>query len=395
MSWPSGKVSDIGEVISGFAFKSEWFGVGNAKVIRIGDLQDGRVDLAGAETFDESAHQVREQFKIRNGDILMALSGATVGKIAVADTSIEGAYLNQRVAVVRGKCPTNTEYLKYVFSGSLLQKLLINAGGAAQPNLSPKDLGDMQIPLPPLEEQKRIAAILDKADAIRRKRQQAIKLADDFLRSVFLEMFGDPVTNPKGWDKCCIGDVCEVQGGLQVSTKREGLPLLKPYLRVANVLRNKLDLSEIKFMNVTEAEASRIALKQNDILVVEGHGNKVEIGRCAIWNGDIEDVIHQNHLIRVRVKARLVTAQLVNDFINSSGGRSQMLRSSNTTSGLNTISTGIVKSTEMYLPPIDMQISYERICKKVSFLLSKVLSSKDASNENFLSLSKKAFSGVL
>src|SRR5690606_10427539 len=68
------------------------------------------------------------------------------------------------------------------------------------PGLNRDDLYQTKIPLPPLEEQKRIAAILDKAEAIRRKRQQAIKLADDFLRSVFLEMFGDPVTNPKGWE---------------------------------------------------------------------------------------------------------------------------------------------------------------------------------------------------
>ncbi|UUA73409.1 restriction endonuclease subunit S [Cellvibrio sp. QJXJ] len=74
------------------------------------------------------------------------------------------------------------------------------SGAAGQKRVSADFLRDFEIPLPPLEEQKRIAAILDKADAIRRKRQQAIKLADDFLRSVFLEMFGDPVTNPKGWD---------------------------------------------------------------------------------------------------------------------------------------------------------------------------------------------------
>nr|WED69178.1 restriction endonuclease subunit S [Pectobacterium colocasium] len=99
-------------------------------------------------TFDKNVNKVREQFIIRNADILMALSGATVGKIAVADSESEGAYLNQRVAIIRGKCYENTEYLKYVFSGGLLQKLLLNAGGAAQPNLSPKDLAGMEIPLP-------------------------------------------------------------------------------------------------------------------------------------------------------------------------------------------------------------------------------------------------------
>ena len=67
-------------------------------------------------------------------------------------------------------------------------------------HLSVKDIRGIEIDLPPLEEQKRIAAILDKADSLRRKRAQAIALADDFLRATFLDMFGDPVTNPKGWD---------------------------------------------------------------------------------------------------------------------------------------------------------------------------------------------------
>lgn len=93
MSWPLGKVSDIAEVISGFAFKSEWFGTGNVKVIRIGDLKNGRIDLSEAMVFDEKVHKVREQFRIKSGDILMALPRATVGKIAVADIETEGAYL--------------------------------------------------------------------------------------------------------------------------------------------------------------------------------------------------------------------------------------------------------------------------------------------------------------
>lgn len=81
------------------------------------------------------------------------------------------------------------------------------ATGANYPAVSDKIIKESNIPLPPLPEQKRIAAILDKADAIRRKRQQAIQLADDFLRAVFMDMFGDPVTNPKGWDRVSLRDV--------------------------------------------------------------------------------------------------------------------------------------------------------------------------------------------
>ncbi|POC15472.1 type I restriction endonuclease subunit R, partial [Vibrio vulnificus] len=79
------------------------------------------------------------------------------------------------------------------------------------PIVNKTTFSELEIPLPPLEEQKRIAAILDKADAIRQKRKQAIALADEFLRSVFLEMFGDPVSNPKGWEEPILSDIADVR----------------------------------------------------------------------------------------------------------------------------------------------------------------------------------------
>ena len=93
------------------------------------------------------------------------------------------------------------KYLAYYLrSRSFVDWVSSQVAGAKMPRVSMQLFWQHEIPLPPLPEQKRIAAILDKANAIRRKRQQAIQLADDFLRAVFLDMFGDPVTNPKGWE---------------------------------------------------------------------------------------------------------------------------------------------------------------------------------------------------
>ena len=114
------------------------------------------------------------------------------------------------------------QYLRHVllsdvFHHSFMQTV---AGiGGSLLRARPQSVAEIIIPLPPLAEQKRIAAILDKADAIRRKRQDAIALADTFLRSVFLKMFGDPVTNPMGWDVVAFGDACETQLGKMLSKK--------------------------------------------------------------------------------------------------------------------------------------------------------------------------------
>jgi type I restriction enzyme S subunit len=102
---------------------------------------------------------------------------------------------------------------KFLYYALRLRGLEETITGSAQPQITRQSLSSVAIPLPPLPEQCRIAAILDKADAVRRKRQGSIRLTEEFLRSVFLDMFGDPVTNPKGWGEYPLGDVCDFTAG--------------------------------------------------------------------------------------------------------------------------------------------------------------------------------------
>ena len=151
-------------------------------------------------------------------------------------------------------------------------------------------------------------------------------MLDDLLRSAFVEIFGDPVLNPKGWPVVPVKKVGDVQGGLQVSSKRKGNPISVPYLRVANVYRDQLDLEEIKEIDVTDRELERVRLDAGDVLIVEGHGNPEEIGRSAVWDGSINDCVHQNHLIRVRVDPHRLLPIYFSAYINSAGGRRQMFK---------------------------------------------------------------------
>src|SRR5690606_8481835 len=122
--------------------------------------------------------------------------------------------------------------------------------------------------LPELETQNKIVAILDKAKGIIEKREKSIWLFNELLRASFLNLFGDPVINEKGWEKFKLDDISEIQGGLQVTTKRVVNSIELPYLRVANVYRDKLSLNEIKTILVTDAEAIRTRLEKGDILIV-------------------------------------------------------------------------------------------------------------------------------
>ena len=251
------------------------------------------------------------------------------------------------------------------------QSELISKGqGSTFAAIKQKDLKSLPIHLPPLDEQRRIVSILNRAAKIERLRTQAQERLREFIPALFIKMFGDPVENPMGWERAILGELSQVQGGLQVTRKRKMHPLEMPYLRVANVLRNRLDLREVKSMRVNEKELTRVQLMRGDLLIVEGHGNPSEIGRVAIWDGSIDGCVHQNHLIRVRPNPETLSPQFTCAFLNSSSGRQDLLRSGKTTSGLNTISVSDVKSCTLFMPPIDLQWQFTEFVNFASDLTS-------------------------
>ena len=290
----------------------------------------------------------------------------------------------------------NQDYFYYLLGSPFLHSIFSKlAAGAVVKNLNIDLVKGVKIPLPSIEEQKKIAEILDAADSLRQKDQQLVEHYDRLSQSLFLDMFGDPVTNPKKWDVQSISAFSQVQGGLQVSAKRVSLPIEIDYLRVANVYRNKLHLSEIKTLNATAAEIKRVTLQKNDLLVVEGHGNKNEIGRVALWDGSIKSIIHQNHLIRVRVNTSIINPIYICHYLNSNGGRRGLISSSNTTSGLNTISTRIVKEAKCNIPPLKLQNEFSKRIKEIEKQKELAQQSLKKSDDLFNSLLQRAFKGEL
>lgn len=282
-------------------------------------------------------------------------------------------------------------YLYWALSRAGLDKRAITT---SIPGLNRDELYRTRVRLPSFAEQRRIAAVLDKADGIRRKRRESIKLLDEFLRSAFLEMFGDPVMNEKGWEVVRLGEISDIQGGLQVSAGRADTGQEAPYLRVANVYRDRLDLREIKNIRVTNGELLRTNLVAGDLLIVEGHGNPDEIGRCAMWDGSITSCVHQNHLIRARFDSTVAAPEYVSAFLNSASGRRQMLRFGKTTSGLNTITTGNVKRVRLLLPPLDLQWRFAKLRSKVVAVQGRMEAGGQTVDDLFDSLVQRAFGGA-
>lgn len=348
-------------------------------------------NIESLERINEASARKHGMKLYPKGTIVFAKSGmsATKNRVFVLP---KPAYVVSHLATLEVKSGVKPIYLQHLLGHYQVARLIQDP---AYPSIGLEQIARIEIELPPLPEQQRIAAILARADRLRRLRRYALELSEGYLQAVFVEMFGDPVRNPKGWEIVELGDIGEVQGGLQLSSRRNELPLQAPYLRVANVYRDRLDLSEIKMISLTEGELERLTLQPGDLLLVEGHGNIEEIGRCAIWDGSVPGCVHQNHLIRVRINRLLATGVYVSRYLNGTAGRSYFRDTSNTTSGLNTISTGIVKCCPLMLPPRIDQERFTLVVSKHERLRAQQREALRQAEQLFAALLDRAFRGEL
>jgi type I restriction enzyme, S subunit len=159
---------------------------------------------------------------------------------------------------------------------------------------------------------------------------------------------------PPGWVWTDTGTVTEVQGGIQKQPKRRPTVHHYPFLRVANVMRGRLDLREVHEIELFDGELEKFRLRVGDLLVVEGNGSPGQIGRAACWHGDIEDCVHQNHLIRVR-PSEAIDSRYLTHYWNASRTTEYLRSVASSTSGLYVLTTAKVRSVSIPLPPLGEQ----------------------------------------
>ena len=227
------------------------------------------------------------------------------------------------------------------------------------PSVRKTRIAEIEIPLPPLDAQRRIAAVLDKvSDLIAKRRAQLDKL-DLLVKARFVEMF-EHVS-----DQVLLSDVAEVTGGLTKNSKRKDFPIKLPYLRVANVFFDTIDTNEILEIGLTEEEKRKTLLQNGDLLFVEGNGNPEQIGRVAVWQDEIVPCVHQNHLIKARFNlAKMLPTYAMNYFMTQKG-REQIREKAVSTSGLYTLSVSKIESLHIPFAPMDRQLQFTDFKEKV------------------------------
>ena len=262
--------------------------------------------------------------------------------------------------------------------------------GSTRAKLTKAGAFKIQIPLPSLAEQTRIAGILDAADTLRAKRREALAQLDTLLQSTFLDMLGDPVTNPMGWEVVKFETIGTSRLGKMLDNGKQARDCQSPYLANFNVQWGRFELNELRQMDFDEADREEFALRDGDLLICEGG----EVGRTAIWHQELDGVYFQKALHRVRLAPRRAVPEYVMYFMwfMAQNGGFRDFTNTATIAHL----TGIkLKSLPTPLPPLNLQHRFAAIVESVEHQKASQRAHLAELDTLFASLQSRAFRGDL
>ena len=300
--WKTVRLGDVCEILNGYAFKSDKYVDSGIRVIRITNVQKGFIEDNSPAFYPITEKETLKDYELHENDLLISLTG-NVGRIALLSKEMLPAALNQRVGCIRIR--DKNLLISYLFtflnSDKFESDCIYSARGIAQKNMSTEWLKNYLIPLPPIEVQIKIANNLNTCAKIIKKHNKQLNNFDLLIKSRFIEMFGDTVSNPMGWETKSLKSVADIVSGITKGRKTKEKELFEvPYMAVSNVKAGYIDWTNVKTIEATKTEIATYQLKINDVLMAEG-GDPDKVGRGALLTTVPKNCIHQNHVFRVRL----------------------------------------------------------------------------------------------
>jgi type I restriction enzyme S subunit len=392
VSWPEICLEDLLEDIQpGFASGQNT--TDGILQVRMNNVKpDGSWDWSKERRVPATIRQL-EKYSLQPGDILFNATNSPeqVGKSALFLSSEEPVTFSNhflRLRVKKNKLEGSylIRYLASLWKKRVFENMI--DAWVNQATVQRDSFLALQIPVPPLDEQKRIAAILDKADSLRRKNQQAIQLADKFLRAVFLDMFGDPVTNPKGWEVKPICSIADVKtGNTPPRAQPEFYGGYIEWIKSDNINTPRHTLTSASEYLSKEGYFVGRKVPQGSTLITCIAGSFDCIGNVAFADREICFNQQINALVPLTVKPWFLYAMIL-----FSKKKIQAV-STNAMKGM--VSKGVLEKVEVIYPPIDLQIEFEKLFENQRKIMLQTETSKQSADNAFFSLSQKAFAGEL
>ncbi|MDK9352911.1 restriction endonuclease subunit S [Propionibacterium freudenreichii] len=264
-------------------------------------------------------------------------------------------------------------------------------GSGGQRRVPASFIKELRIPLPPLDEQRRIAAILDQADAIRAKRHQTLNHLESLPAAIFLKNFHEDSHD----EYTPLSNLADIASGITKGRRTSDPTRPVPYLAVYNVQAGHLKMDFVKTINATTEEIDRYSLHSGDLVLTEG-GDPDKLGRGTVWRDELPLCLHQNHIFRVRVRPDIpLHSDFLSAFMASSTARKYFLRAAKQTTGIASINMRQLRALPVRLPPITLQKLFVDELNKINAQRSRVKAALARDDELFASLQSRAFKGEL
>ena len=340
------------------------------------EFQEDGVNFLKIECFDENGgfienkvahiseecHEKLKRSQLKAGDVLFSIAGA-IGRVAIVTEEMLPANTNQALAIIR--ISNEQVYLPYIklilTSPIVIEQFERKKQGVAQLNLSLKDINEISIPLPNKDKQIELAELFDKVAGVIAKRNMELSALDDLIKARFVELFGDPIRNPKGWEVVTIGDiVTEVRYGTSKPAVEGGR---YPYLRMNNLTADgHLDLTDLKYINIPDDEIEKCVVRKGDVLF--NRTNSIElVGKTAIFDLP-EDMVIAGYIIRVRLNERLLP-EVLSQYMNLEAIKDILRSMAKGAVNQANINAQELQSIKVYIPDMELQKQFIEMKEQV------------------------------
>lgn len=258
------------------------------------------------------------------------------------------------------------QYLLYYLKSDIMLSLIKeSATGSVRDNLKLSTLEEFPINLRPIDEQRHIAAVLDKVSDLIAKRKQQLDKLDEIVKAKFVEMFGDTILNPNHLQSIPLQNMADIVSGITKGRKTNNTELFEvPYMAVSNVKAGHIDWTTVKTIEATKAEIEQYRLLPYDVLMTEG-GDPDKLGRGAIIKGPPKNCIHQNHIFRVRTDRTKLLPQYFEEYLQHAKAKKYFLNCAKQTTGIASINMKQLRNLPVLLPNWKQQMEFSAFVEQI------------------------------
>lgn len=385
-------LEDIAEdvTVSHVGPTSEFFRESGIPFLRTGNVGSGRLNLKDIRYVTKEFHLKNKKSALKAGDVLVTRVISNEVNCGVVPDEFGEANCGN-VILIRPGARLVSAYLVHLIRNPNVQRALIQRRvGSAQSVVNTSVLKAWKIPVISTVEQKRIAEILDRAEELRSKRREAIAQLDTLTQAIFLEMFGDPATNPKGWTVSKLGDIAEkITDGEHQTPKRtlQGIKLLS----ARNVQNGYIDVRDVDYVSIEEYE--RIMKRCNPVrgdILLSCSGT---IGRVTTVDTD-EPFSLVRSVALLKLKHDLINSKFLEYFLRTPALHAKMQQRANASSQANLFQNQI-RELPAFIPPLTLQKEFSHRVEAVEKLKASHRASLSELDTLFASLQHRAFRGEL